>query len=141
MGKHPPSSPRTIWTNAFKSLPRRKVAKPILGNLAAVIGKEVTTFGSTDLESAKVTQPRNVEGHFPMVDEVLPKKQPVCRFRIDAKLFAELLAVASQFSPDGGAGVDIDVFDKDGKVPIMVRAKNDTQEFTGVIMPLAREGK
>ena len=43
---------------------------------------------------------RTVEGRFPMIDQVMPKKRPMFTFRIDPKLMAETLLAMADLLPD-----------------------------------------
>jgi hypothetical protein len=100
-----------------------------------MLGKGRTTLASTDLASASLLQPANVEGRFPDTDRVMPTGQPVVRFCVDGKLLAELLQAAVQFASEGSANqVAIEVYDS--ARPFVVRAGNGPQEFTGVMVPL-----
>src|SRR5437588_189522 len=41
--------PAKAWKEAFRRVPKKVRHKPILGNLAAALGPDATTFASTDL--------------------------------------------------------------------------------------------
>src|SRR5262249_59348557 len=66
----------------------------------AVLGQDVTTLAV----GSAVHRLSNGVGHFPAIDQVLPKEAPAVAFRVNARLLAELLSVAAAFSPDGGIG-------------------------------------
>jgi hypothetical protein len=96
------------------------------------LGKEVSTLATIDEDGGSlVRQPRNVEGRFPNTDAVLPTGKPLASIMVDAALLAELLQVAAQFADKGY--VTIDLF---GKGPARITGKNDSQRFTGLIMPV-----
>jgi hypothetical protein len=52
-----------------------------------------------------VINTRTVEGRFPMIDNVMPKKRPMFTFRIDPKLMAETLLAIADLLPDTDKGV------------------------------------
>ena len=67
----------------------------------ATVGNGVLCLGlGTDLVTA-----RTVEGRFPMIDNVMPKKRPMFTFRIDPKLTAETLLAMAELLPDTDKGV------------------------------------
>jgi hypothetical protein len=130
--------PAEVWSRAFKSIPK-KTARPILGNLVAVLGKDQATLVSTDLENVNVLTPRLVEGRFPDTDKIVPKDKPRLTVNVDAKLLIELLQVASAFSSeDHNHKVTMEFYDS--ARPFVVRTRSDEgQEFTGMAVPLVPE--
>jgi len=67
----------------------------------ATLGEGVLCLGlGTDLLTA-----RTVEGRFPMIDNVMPRKRPMFTFRIDPKLTAETLLTMAELLPDDARGV------------------------------------
>jgi hypothetical protein len=67
----------------------------------ATVGGGVVCLGlGTDLVTA-----RTVEGRFPMIDQVMPRKRPMFTFRIDPKLTAETLLTLAELLPDDARGV------------------------------------
>ncbi len=129
-----------FWTDAFKTLPKARY-KPILGKLAVVLGENISTLASTDLEQDRVSTPRNMEGRFPNVQDCIPtSKTCTAKVRIDANRLASLLGIAADFATDDGyAGVTLEFH---GEKPMVIRAANaEGQKFTGVIVPLNAEDK
>ena len=128
--------PAEVWSKAFKGVPRRPV-KPVLGTVAAVLGKDQATLVSTDLENANVQSPRLVEGRWPNTDQVFPKGKPRFTINVDAKLLIDLLQVAMAFSSqDRNNKVTMEFHDRNQ--PFAIRTKSDDgQEFSGLIVPLA----
>jgi hypothetical protein len=131
------------WAAAFKAAPkprpsyRRQRVGSVLCNVAAVIGKDVTTLASTDLERVNVAQPRNVDGLFPDANAVLPKAKdkPKATVLVSAKLLIDLLTAVMAFSGEDRCAVRLDVFAPER--PVRVTAGSESQQFTGLIMPLA----
>jgi hypothetical protein len=119
--------------SACKAIPKR-YGKPILGNLAVVLGETVSTLASTDLSSQSVSQPQNLEGRFPAVEHVMPAGAPVVTFSVDPKLLIALLTAAQAFTNDESKRVTFSVYAKNA--PIKVDCDNDAQHFTGLIVPL-----
>lgn len=128
--------PASVWSKGFRDLPRRNRAKPILGNLAVVLGKERITLSCTDLETDRAVQPRVVEGHFPDTDRVIPKGKPRAIIRVPIDQLRSLLDVAEEI----GTGVTFEIYEGNG--PMVLRGKHDEsdQEFLGLIMPLIDAG-
>jgi hypothetical protein len=127
--------PAEVWSKAFKGVPKRPV-KPVLGTVAAVLGKDQATLVSTDLENANVQSPRLVEGRWPNSDQVFPKGKPRFTLNVDAKLLIDLLQVAMAFSSqDHNHKVTMEFHDRNQ--PFAIRTKSDDgQEFSGLIVPL-----
>lgn len=136
--------PTKDWQAAFKMLPKARLTRqrPILGNLAAVIGETVTTFGSTDMESTQAKECRNVEGRYPAVEEIKP---PVCQtpteVHVDPRMLAELLSVLSDFTDDENKGITLKVYpSKPGgySQPLWVEVENRGQKVTACLMPYGK---
>jgi hypothetical protein len=124
--------PAKIFAKACKDVNTRLAGSEERRALAVRLGKEVSTLATIDEDGGSlVRQPRNVEGRFPNTDAVMPTGKPVASLMVDATLLAELLQVAVQFAIDGY--VTIDLF---AKGPARVTSKNESQKFTGLIMPV-----
>jgi hypothetical protein len=130
--------PADVWSRAFKAIPR-KTARPILGNLVAVLGKDQATLVSTDLENVNVLTPRLVEGRWPDTTKIVPKDKPRLTINVDAKLLIDLLQVASAFSSEEhNHKVTMEFYDPSR--PFVVRTcSEEGQEFTGMAVPLVPE--
>ncbi len=130
--------PAADWDKAFRALPKQRTryAKPILGNLAAALGKNDAVLASTDLDRASVANVRQVDGRYPDVDNVLPKKKPRLTFLVDPELLIRLLTVAKSFTDDEHKAVTFEV--RDDGAPIAVKCGVSGQKFTGLIVPLSR---
>ncbi len=131
--------PADAWKQIFRSVPKSKrlvAVKPVLGNVAAVLADNTSTLATTDLEVQNVQTPRNVDGHWPNTEQVLRSAthgKPKLELRIDASQLIDLLRVAARFATD--AIIDLEL--RGDKVPIVVRASSEGQEFTGLLAPLA----
>jgi DNA polymerase III sliding clamp (beta) subunit (PCNA family) len=139
-GQHETTIPADAWKAAFKAIPKQKnkwSRKPVLDNLAVVQGEKVTSFASTDLEAVSFSQPSNVEGHWPATDAVISQEEPVLRVRVDAKLLANLLTVAANYTAEDNCYVDLHLYSKDKPIKVTASDPATGQEFTGVIMPVA----
>jgi hypothetical protein len=127
--------PASVWSKGFRDLPRKAKHRPILANLAVVLGKERITLSCTDLETDRAVQPRVVEGRFPDTDRVIPKGKPKATIRVPIAELRSLLDVAEAI----GVGVTFEIHSGNG--PMVLRGSNDEggdQEFLGLIMPLVR---
>jgi hypothetical protein len=124
--------PARIFAKACKDVNTRLAGSEERRALAVRLGRDVSTLATIDEDGGSlVRQPRNVEGRFPNTDAVLPTDKPLASIMVDANLLAELLQVAAQFASHGH--VTIDLF---GKGPARITGKNESQEFTGLIMPV-----
>jgi hypothetical protein len=111
-------------------------SNPLLGFAAMVLGKAVTTLAVASAQGVAVSQPANLEGRFPNTESALPAGTSKVTFRIDARLLAELLTVASEFAPQTETPiVRIEVYWHDK--PVVLKTENERQQFTGAIMPLS----
>jgi hypothetical protein len=117
--------PAEDWKKAF----RLSKDKPI----HCVMGPTVTTFAS----GGQTLRATNGDGHWPNIDEVLPKTPPVCEIIIDAHLFADLIDVAGAFSPLDhkipNGSVTLRYWSPDQ--PMLLATNNGSEFFTGLIMP------
>jgi hypothetical protein len=132
--------PAESWAEAFKLIPKKtQRAKPALGNLAAVLGDAETTFGATDLDRQRTLSTRNGEGRYPDFRQVYPAGPPVVAVRVNASLLCDLLRVGAEFAGSDTDAITLEL--RTGKnncpAPVVIKAKNGTQEFTGVLMPLS----
>jgi hypothetical protein len=124
--------PAGIWSKGFRDLPKRTAAKPILANLAVVLGKERITLSSTDLETDRAVQPRVVEGRFPEIDRIIPKGKPKATACVSIAELRSLLSVAEAV----GSGVTFEFHDKNGPLVLRARHEDSDQEFLGLAAPI-----
>lgn len=131
--------PAAAWQAAFKAIPKAALRsrKRVLAGVAAVLGADVVTLASTDLDTRNLSQPRLLDGRWPATDEVFPKKAPKATVKVNAVRLAELLKVAAAFGPGevGDNAITLEVYG-DGK-PMVLRTSNGAQTFSGLIMPLS----
>jgi hypothetical protein len=57
--------------------------------------------------------------------------------RVDAKMLANLLSVATNYTAEENCCVDLHVYSKDKPIKVTASDLTKGQEFTGVMMPLA----
>lgn len=124
--------PAGIWSKGFRDLPKRTAAKPILANLAVVLGKERITLSSTDLETDRAVQPRVAEGRFPEIDRIIPKGKPKATACVSIAELRSLLSVAEAV----GSGVTFEFHDKNGPLVLRARHEDSDQEFLGLAAPI-----
>ena len=107
---------------------------------AVVIGKDVTSFGATDLERIAFSQPRNIEGRFPKLEDVIPsdRKSALWSVRVDPVLLANLLTTIDKLNVQSDqTSVDLDFHGKPDCVSLIVARYQDvTQKIDGAIVPL-----
>lgn len=137
--------PAAAWKSAFaaaEKLTRRSV-KPILRSVAVVAGENVVTMGCTDLDTYPVEQARRVEGRYPPVDDIVPKRpRPgAVTVGIDPLRFADTLRTLAAVAgaEPGGGGVTLEV--APGNKPIVLRATApDGAAVDGLVMPFGGGG-
>lgn len=124
------------WKEAFRGIPKGRFAKskPILANVAVVVGENVTTLATTDLDQDRVSQPRNLEGRFPDVQGVFPKDAPRATICVNPKLLITLLKAAVEFAEEGSERVSIEL--REATSPVVVTSEKGDQKFRGILMPL-----
>ncbi len=129
--------PSKEWNQAFKIVPKVKKNDPkqILKSLVVVMGEDRTTFAATDLGQSRSMVALHVDGRFPPTDQIISKRTPKVSIKVDAVRLAEMLKVAAEFSGGEINDVILEVFESNR--PLQVKAKNEHQEFTGLVMPLS----
>lgn len=125
--------PAREYEQACKSAPKKMTVRALTG-VAVSLGKDQTTLATATYDSNLIRQPRNVAGRFPSLPDVFPKDAPRVVIRINPTLLARLLTVAAEFSDTTTPWVDLEVRDKD--VPVVIRTRNQDQEFSGLLMPI-----
>jgi hypothetical protein len=137
----PPSADQALvagddWKRAFKAVPRGKVVadQPILGHVAAHLGKDESVLASTDGEKANVVRSRNLEAEFPDYRKVIPQGAPQASVCVNVELLIDLLKVARQVAPAERRDITLE-FHGAGK-PLVVRSETGEQWFLGLLMPM-----
>jgi hypothetical protein len=134
--------PAKEWKKAFAD------AKKIIGKrtnkklhcLPVVIGKQVTSFGATNLESITFAQPRNLEGRFPSLPDVIPQADKAfATVRVDPSYLAEMLSTIAALDAEGtNSWVDIELHGKASKPATMLalRTSNEAMRVDAALVPL-----
>lgn len=135
--------PAATWRAALKAAPKKAHYKPVLRNVAVVLGTVEATFASTDLEATNVVPTRLVEGRFPPLPDIMPVPAAAkATIAVDPARLATLLKTAAAFCPPadsaGGPRVTLELYPK--KCLVAVRATNGGQRFDGLLMGLS-DGK
>ncbi len=129
--------PGKDFEQACKAVPAgRKIFRPILRNLACVFSKNQSTLASTDISSANVSSPLNVDGRFPSIGDAIPTSPPDAVVSIDANLMIRLLQVASQFADGDNCRVTLEI--RKDKPIVLHCGNSDGQSFVGILMPLSK---
>ncbi len=135
--------PASVWGSVFAAATKhsRKATKSILQNVAVAIGREQAVFGMTNGDSSPVETTKLMEGRFPPVDDVFPKKPAAMRIRINPLLMAKLLKAMAEIAPpdlDGNDGVTMEIWDPNR--PMVFRCPGPRgQELSGLLMPITTE--
>lgn len=111
-------------------LPKNKNL-PICENMAIKhLDDKRAEFLTTDLETAKITTARRVEGQFPDYEQLFPKSKPAAEVTINGQLLAELLTVMAKL--DKTSAVRLKLYG--GNKPVVIEAGNESQKARGLIM-------
>jgi len=130
--------PADSWRKAFAMAKKTKVKgrnMPILSSVAVQIGKEVTTFGATNLEQYPSEQSRNVEGRFPPTSDIIGQssKNGKFLFAVDGLLLAKLLNTVSSLSEDDQPRVEF--YQAEPGKPIHLKLSESEFKVDAIAMP------
>lgn len=121
------------WSEAFKLIGKRGAT------LGCVLGEKTVTFGAADMGKARTLEVEPVDGRFPDAKLAIPRKAAAVKVFIDPEYLIAILKAAQEYTTDDNLGVYLEL--RDATTPVVVRAKNASQEFTGVAMPLSEPKK
>lgn len=114
-------------------IPKVKNGLPIIANVAIKhADARLIEFLTTDLETAKITTARRVEGKFPDYEQLWPAGAPVAEVVVNGALLGELVEIMAKL--DRTSAVRIKFFAPDK--PIVLEAGNEGQKGRGLIMPI-----
>jgi hypothetical protein len=85
-----------------------------------------------------VINTRTVEGRFPNVLQVIPKKRPLFTFRVDPKLLAETLLAMADLLPEGSQGVQCFYYGDNLPVGFCARNTENGLMIDALVVPLTR---
>jgi hypothetical protein len=97
----------------------------------ATMGNDVCLGLGSDLVTA-----RTVEGRFPNISQVVPKKRPLFTFSIDPKLFAETLLAMADLLPDESRVVHCFYYGEGLPVGFCARNPENGAMIDALIVPL-----
>jgi hypothetical protein len=97
----------------------------------ATLGNDVCLGLGSDLVTA-----RTVEGRFPNISQVVPKKRPLFTFSIDPKLFAETLLAMADLLPDESRAVHCFYYGEGLPVGFCARNPENGAMIDALIVPL-----
>jgi len=98
----------------------------------ATVGSEVYLGLGND-----VINTRPVEGRFPQIDNVMPKKRPMFTFRIDPKLTAETLLTMAELLPDDARGVQCFCYGDGYPLGFCAQNPENGMMIDGLVVPLS----
>jgi regulator of replication initiation timing len=136
--------PAAIWAKVFSSAAKttRKAIKPILKSVAVKLGKEMATFGTTDLDSFPVEQTRLMAGRFPPAADIIDqtRKRATWSVWVDPTHLAKALkAIGSVGCDEDDQAVELMFTDNPAK-PFVIEAKRAGGiKSTAVVMPLGEK--
>lgn len=133
--------PARDWKEAFVAAKKVKHHKAALRTVACVIGKEVTSLASTNLERINFLQPKNIEGRFPATDQILrPESEAFATVALTPTVIIETLQTFSKLT---GAQIPVyfDLFNaKTGGPVTLIGIRGQTPEcrIDGAIVPCSQ---
>ena len=139
-GRNSAVIPVNTYTGAFKKAPRGSIAKirPILANVLVQPSDQVTTIGSTDLESKTVDVCNNPELSFPPYQDIVPPGTPVFRYAVNPDYLVSMAQMAKGFTAHDHPFVVLEFYTQ--QRPMVLRTESDDNKFTGIIMGLNLNG-
>ena len=132
--------PAAKWDAFFKQaakLTAKKYLKPVLKSVLVKIGENRATFAATDLDSCPVEQTKLLEGKFPPVDDIIPKKLRTGASVIffDSRMLAETLNAINAMVPKDQTSI-IRVESRTNSKPVHISSKScPGLNIEGIIMP------
>lgn len=112
----------------------KKTNLPICQNVAIKhLDDKRVEFLTTDLETAKITTARRVEGKFPDYEAIFPTGEPAAQVVVNGELLAELVEIMAKV---GGATKSVRVKFYGPEKPIVLEAGELNQKARGLLMPI-----
>ncbi len=127
--------PASILKAALKSIKVKRYTKPILANVLANLGKDETALATYNGESGNVWRHRNIDGRFPDVGAVLKSVTDAKYDKITVKVVVNPLLLITLLKAAVAIGDKVTIEVRSSEMPVVFRASNDTQKFTGLLMP------
>jgi hypothetical protein len=97
----------------------------------ATMGNDVCLGLGTDVVSARM-----VEGRFPNISQVIPKKRPLFTFRVDPKLLAETLLAIADLLPEEARSVQFFYYGEDLPLGFCARNIDNGIMIDALVVPL-----
>jgi hypothetical protein len=134
--------PTSRWKDFFRNTSKlTKKAPPALRAVAVKMGDEVVTMGATDGNDKPMTQTPIIEGRFPPVDDIMPKKirtgaHVAC---FDGRLLAETLAAITAMCPKDDTPAIRFEFWEGYKPALLTTTGENGINIEAIVMPLSFE--
>jgi hypothetical protein len=100
----------------------------------ATMGNDVCLGLGTDVVSARM-----VEGRFPNISQVIPKKRPLFTFRVDPKILAETLLAIADLLPEESRGVQFFYYGEDLPLGFCARNIDNGIMIDALVVPLMKQ--
>ena len=97
----------------------------------ATMGNDVCLGLGTDVVSARM-----VEGRFPNISQVIPKKRPLFTFRVDPRILAETLLAMADLLPEEARGVQFFYYGEDLPLGFCARNIDNGIMIDALVVPL-----
>jgi hypothetical protein len=114
-----------------------KIGDDYLQNKFGVVG--VATMGNEICLGlgADVVTARIVEGKFPPIDQVIPRKRPLFTFSVDPRLLGETLLAIADMLPDENRSVQCFFYGNGAPLGICARNNDNGMFIDALVVPLA----
>ncbi len=133
--------PGKEWKAAFAAAKKVKTFRHVMKSVAVVIGKEVSTLASTNESVLNFNQPKNVEGRFPAIDQVLRKpSEAFATCRLTPSVVVDTFSALGKLNGDSPVCVDFYNTKKGGAINFIgLRNMEATWKIEGALMPCSAE--
>lgn len=131
--------PADEFGKIFSKIPKKSTRREILEQAIVAPcadGVSVET-ASTDLETENCKRIKCLEGNYPVIEDVIPKQNPVFTINFNPDLLSELLDAISRMSRENAKVVTFDFYGPDSPAKITAETP-DGDPITAVIMPMPR---
>src|SRR5262245_1188197 len=113
-----------------------KVGEDFLQSRFGVVGIATVGYGVRLGLGSELVTAQTVQGRFPQMDKIIPKKRPLFTFRVDPKILAETLLAMADLLPDTDRGVQFFYYGDSLPVGFCARNPETGMMIDALVVPL-----
>ena len=113
-----------------------KVGEDFLQSRFGVVGIATVGYGVRLGLGSELVTAQTVQGRFPQMDKIIPKKRPLFTFRVDPKILAETLLATADLLPDTDRGVQFFYYGDGLPVGFCARNQDTGMMIDALVVPL-----